>query len=297
MSEEKRYCQNCSNELYGEFCSSCGQRDKELHVPVKELASEFLDVLPSFDERLIRSLKPFLFKPGFLTQEYLLGKRKYYISPFKLYFFISFLYFFISAINVSETKKNLRNGLFKPDSVKTIINDDSTALSIRSSNSEVSFTIADSASIKKVFGKKFIEGFKSGQTNPQMFFDKIREHLPKMIFLLLPVFAVLMRLVYIRSKILYIKHLIFSFYFHSFIFFILLIDTLIEMVIPKGFKLYGNIILLSIPVYLFSGLKSVYGQSRWKTFIKFTLLALSHGIVFIFTLIAFVIATIFIYFT
>ncbi len=297
MNVEKRYCQNCSKELYGQFCSSCGQRDKELHVPIKELASEFLDVIPLFDERLIRSLKPFLFKPGFLTQEYLSGKRKSYISPFKFYFFISFLYFFISTFNVTETKKNYRNDLFRKDSVKTIINDDSTSLAIRSSDSRVSFTLPDTAKIKKLFGQKIIEGFKSGRTNPQIFFDKIREHLPKIIFLLPPVFALLMRLVYIRSKILYIKHLIFSFYFHSFIFFILLLDTMIEMVIPNGLNLYENVIFLSIPVYLYTGLKNVYGQSRWKTFIKFAFLLLSHGIVFIFTVSAFVIATILIFFT
>jgi len=297
MNSEKRYCQNCSVELHGEFCSSCGQRDKELHLPIKELAMEFIDFIPSFDKRIIRSLIPFIVRPGFLTKEYLSGKRKQYISPFKLYFFISFLYFFSSNFNVSETKKNIRNDLFRSDSVKTIVNGDSTALSIRSSDSGVSFTIADTAKIEKLFGKKNIEGFKSGSTNPQMFFEKIREHLPKIIFLLLPVFALLMRLVYIRSKIFYIEHLIFSFYFHSFIFFILFLDTIIELVLPKGFTLYGNIILLSIPVYLYAGLKNVYAQSRWKTFIKFTLLSLSHGIVFILTLSAFVIATVFIFFT
>lgn len=297
MNGEKRYCQNCSVELFGEFCSSCGQKDKELHLPVKELASEFLDIIPTFDKRLIRSLIPFIIRPGFLTLEYLSGKRKHYISPFKFYFFISFLYFFISSFNLSETKKNLRYDLLSVDTAKTMVNDDSTTLSIRSEDSDVSFTIADTAKVEKMFGKKIIDGFKTGRTNPQMFFDKIREHLPKIIFLLLPVFALLMHLVYIRSKILYIRHLIFSFNFHSFIFFILVIDMILEMVFPVGLKFYGNLILLSIPVYLFAGLKTVYGQSTRKTFIKFTLLSLSHGVVFILTLSAFVVATILIFFT
>ncbi|MEW5800435.1 MAG: DUF3667 domain-containing protein, partial [Bacteroidota bacterium] len=85
------YCQNCGAELHGEYCSSCGQRDRDFQVPVNELFHEFIEVIPVFDARLLRSLKPFLIKPGFLTLQYLSGKRRQYISPFKLYFFISFL--------------------------------------------------------------------------------------------------------------------------------------------------------------------------------------------------------------
>lgn len=297
MTDEKRFCQNCGAELNGEFCSSCGQRDKDIHVPVKELASEFIDVLPSFDDRLLRSIKPFLFSPGFLTTEYLSGRRKRYISPFKFYFFISFVFFFVSASFVSDSKANLRKGLFQTDSLKTIINNDSSNISIRNTDSNVSFTLADTTKIKKLFGKKFIDGFKSGKNNPQMFFNKIKEHLPKIIFLLLPVFAVLLKLVYIRSNILYIKHLIFSFYFHSFIFFILLIDTISEMILPRSIQFYANSIMLLIPVYLYVGLRNVYQQSRWKTVVKLLLLSMSHLFVFVMTLSLLVVATIFLFFS
>jgi hypothetical protein len=297
VENKKKFCKNCETELFGEFCSSCGQRDKDLHVPVKELASELFEVIPSFDERLIRSIKPFLFKPGFLALEYLSGKRKRYISPFKFYFFISFLFFFISAINFSGAKKNFRNDVPQADSMQTVINRDSLNITIRSSDSNVNFTLSDTSRIKKLFGKKFIEGFKSGKNNPQMFFDKIKEHLPKIIFLLLPVFALSLKLIYVRSKILYIQHLIFSFYFHSFIFFILFIDILLEITLPKSLTEYGDTVLFLIPVYLYFGLKNVYGQTGWKTLIKLFLLSLSHVVVFILTLILLVIATIFLFFT
>lgn len=297
MSEEKQYCQNCESELYGEFCSSCGQRNKDLRIPVKELASEFIEVIPAFDERLIRSLKYFLFKPGKLTTEYLFGKRKTYISPFKFYFIISFLYFFIGSFHVTEKKQELRDELMQSDSLQTQSHIDTTVMAIKNPNSGVTFSINNLEPLERLFGKKFIDGFKSGQKNPQQFFDKIREHLPKILFLLLPVFALLLKLIYIRSKTLYIQHLIFSFHFHSFIFFILLIVIFYEMILPKGFHLYGNVILLSIPVYLFFGLKNVYHQSRWKTALKFLILSVSHFFVFIFTVSIFVIATILIFFT
>lgn len=297
MNEEKRYCMNCGAELHGEFCSSCGQRDKDLRLPVKELASEFIEILPSFDQRLIRTLKPFLFSPGVLTKEYLAGKRKQYLSPFKFYFFISVLFFFVNSFNVSDTKKQMRNNFLNADSVITIVNGDSSAIAIRSTDSGVSFTISDTVQIQKIFGRSFIEGFKSGKNNPAMFFDKIKEHLPKIIFILLPVFALLLKLLYVRSRILFIQHLIFSFYFHSFVFFILLVDTVGEMLLPKGFQFYGNIVLLCIPVYLYAGLKNVYQQRHWKTALKFLLLSLSHAVVFILSISLFVIATIMLFFS
>lgn len=297
MTEELRFCKNCFAELHGEFCSSCGQRDKEVHVPVKDLATELMENIPAFDERLFRSMKLFITKPGVLTLEYLSGKRKKYLSPFKFYFFISLLFFFVNSFNISETKKNLRNDFLQSDSLTSVMNGDSSSVSIRSGSSGISFTIADTVRMQKLFGKSFIDGFKSGQNNPQLFFDKIREHLPKIVFLLLPVFALLLKLVYVRSNILYVQHLIFSFYFHSFIFLILLIDTLLEMTLPKGMQFYSNVLFLAIPVYLFIGLNNVYQQTRWKTTVKLLLLLLSHFFVFMMTVSLFVVATILLFFT
>lgn len=297
MNPAHTHCQNCNAELHGEYCSSCGQRDKEVHIPIKEIVSEFIEILPVFDERLLRSMKLFLFKPGKLTFEYLSGRRKTYISPFKLYFIISFVYFLIGSFNMSESKQELREQLMIGDSVQTRTHSDTTVLAIKNPNSGVTFSINNREPIERMFGNKFIDGFKTGQKNPHEFFERIREHLPKILFLLLPVFALLLKLIYVRSKILYIQHLIFSFYFHSFIFFILLFDVLSEIILPKGFHFYGNIILLTIPAYLYLSLVNVYKQSRWKTILKFFMLSISHFFVFILTISIFVVTVILIFYT
>ncbi len=297
MSDERRHCHNCGSELHGQFCSACGQKDKELHRPIAELTSELIDTIPAFDDRLLRTMKLFLRKPGQLAAEYLAGKRKQYLSPFKMYFFISFLFFFSGSVYESAVKKELRKELLHADSLSTVINGDSSALSIRNTDSGVSFTVNDTVQIQKLFGREFIEGFRSGKNNPTQFFDKVKDHLPKIIFLLLPIFAVLLKIVYVRSGILFISHLVFSFTFHSFIFFILLADSIIEWVFPKGVHLYANIILLTIPVYLYAGLRNMYAQSRWKTFVKVLLLTTAHGIIFILAVSAMVIAIIMFFFT
>ncbi|MFA6457535.1 MAG: DUF3667 domain-containing protein [Bacteroidota bacterium] len=296
MADEKRICKNCSAELFGEFCSSCGQRDKDIHVPVKELASEFIDVLPAFDRRLIRSLKPLLFAPGFLTMEYLSGKRKQYISPFKLYFVISFVFFLLSSLmdEANERKQAVIDGVQETQAKRE--KGDSTFVSV-SAPSGLTFTVKDSTKAGDVFGPKMISALRKVKENPSLMFDKIREHRPKIIFLLMPVFALLLKLLYIRSKTLYIKHLVFSFYFHSVIFSMLLLIDLFEMTGLPMLDYLAIPLYFGIPVNLYYGLKRVYGQSGWKTFVKLFLLSISYGVAFLITVVAAAFIIIYLFFT
>ena len=280
MNEEKHCCKNCGAELSGEFCSSCGQRDKELHVPLKELAGEFLDLIPSFDERLFRSIKPFLFKPGSLTLEYLSGKRKQYISPFKLYFFISFLYFLASSFTDDQKVAQFNKTVAEVDSATVETKTDSAFVSVGSTDSGFRITVKDSSEVENIFGSKMIEALKKLKSNPKMLFQKIREHRPKIIFLLLPVFALMLKLLYYRSNVLFIKHLIFSFYFHSFIFSVFLLIVLCEITRVSVLENISAMFYLLIPVNLYFGLKRVYPQNQWKTAVKFFLLAISYMITF-----------------
>jgi len=48
-----------------------------------------------FDHQFFHTLKPLFFKPGFLTNEYLAGRRAQYLHPVKMYIFISIVYFLL----------------------------------------------------------------------------------------------------------------------------------------------------------------------------------------------------------
>ncbi len=297
MSDEKRLCLNCSAELHGEFCSACGQRDKEIHVPVKELASEFIDVLPSFDRRLRRSILPLIFSPGMLTLEYLSGKRKQYISPFKLYFAVSFLFFLVSSIaDDTEVKKRALSGISSEHSERTSIND-TAFVSVGNADNSLRFTVQDSAEVEQVLGPKMKTALKNLKANPGLMFDKIKEHRPKIIFLLMPVFALLLKLLYLRSRTLYVKHLVFSFYFHSFLFIIFLLTELIDIM---PFSLMGYLtypLYLGIPVNLYYGLKRVYRQTPWKTAVKLFLLSVTYTITFFLSISAAALIIIYLFYT
>ena len=281
MSEVNPVCQNFGAALHGEYCSECGQHNLDFKVPLKELLKELIEELFSFDSRLIHSIFPFLTKPGILTAEYVAGRRTRYISPFKMYFFMSFLYFFVTAILQPPVNTQTGNGAVNVDSLLASAKKDTVVTIIPSKGMKLSFSKSDSTKSSNRFGHRFDTGLKKLEGNPQLFIDKLSERTPQIVFLLLPIFALLLKLMYIRSGAYYIQHIVFAFYFHSYVFCVLLAISLLSApgwdVVTQG----ANILYFAIPINLYLGMRRVYGQSRGKTLLKFTLLSGSYGCVLI----------------
>jgi hypothetical protein len=214
MTDEKQFCENCGSELSGEYCSKCGQRNVEMKLPFKDILRELIEELLSFDSRLFHSIIPFLVKPGVLTMEYISGRRAHYISPFKIYFFMSFLYFFTTAM-VEKPEENWQTqSKLNVDSSLTTARSDSIITLAKKGGIKLTIWKDDSGVVERKYGHRFAAGLNKLKTNPQLFFDAIKDHAPQVVFLLLPVFALLLKLIYLRSKNYYIEHIVFSFYFH-----------------------------------------------------------------------------------
>lgn len=95
MSESS--CNNCKTALPAKaaFCPDCGQSIKEITRPWLEVAREVLTELFDFDGRMLISLRLLLIRPGFLSLEYIKGRRASYTSPVRLYLVISLVFFFV----------------------------------------------------------------------------------------------------------------------------------------------------------------------------------------------------------
>ena len=86
-------CLNCGATLQGKFCHVCGQENLEIKESFGHLMNHAVSDYFHFDDKFFNTLKPLLFKPGKLTNEYMAGKRASYLHPVKMYIFISFIYF------------------------------------------------------------------------------------------------------------------------------------------------------------------------------------------------------------
>ncbi|WP_405235768.1 DUF4286 family protein [Lentisalinibacter orientalis] len=89
-------CLNCGHVLHGQYCGICGQRSSSRLISLWGLITEGLGDLLDMDSRLWRTLRALLLRPGYLTAEYLEGRRARFMPPFRMYLAFS-LIFFITA--------------------------------------------------------------------------------------------------------------------------------------------------------------------------------------------------------
>jgi len=269
---------------------------------------DLMDTLFEFDTRFIRSLKPLLLKPGFLTSEYVAGRRKSYYPPFKLFIFISIFLFailemsstdMISAglINITDSEADSS----KPDSLKSvgIIADTADVAAILDtvvvqvggntvyydyvmegdsvlSNDKIVTSlkeVSDSIPPEKWFYKRLLNGMITMFENPEYSWNMFLKRVSQSLFLLLPIFALLLKLFYIRSRRYYIQHFVFSIYFHCFAFLVFLMVILVSIFFDGTVQKIAGFLIILIPIYLLVGMKRFYQQSMIKTFLKFILLS------------------------
>ncbi|CAA9294088.1 MAG: hypothetical protein AVDCRST_MAG56-5804 [uncultured Cytophagales bacterium] len=101
-------CQNCDYPLETEFnfCPRCSQHNSDKLTSFWRLVVEVISDLFSYDSRFAKTIFPFLFKPGFLTNEYVAGRRVRYMHPLRLYVFVSLLYFSVFSVVVGRSVKD-----------------------------------------------------------------------------------------------------------------------------------------------------------------------------------------------
>jgi hypothetical protein len=99
-----RRCENCGAPLYGDHCYACGQPVKGLVRQFSSIAGDFLDTVFNIDSRVLRTIGPLLAMPGYLSLEYFAGRRVRYVTPMRLFLFLSLVAFFAiqASINIEE---------------------------------------------------------------------------------------------------------------------------------------------------------------------------------------------------
>ena len=315
-------CLNCGHtlsEVYN-FCPSCGQENNDNNVSIKTLASDFIANYFALDSKLIVSLKPFFFKPGYLTNRFIEGKRVTYFHPVRLYFFLSLLYFFTFSYVLNDT--------LEPDNIKANINQEAladlspeekaeldqmlekidsnanTELAQRLKNDSTpeQTAIAENGLIKwtnwakdeSLSNKAFMDSITSNGKNSiwpidnELGAEKVRKALKDrnalkqqifrnfsiMMFFMLPIFALILKLLYIRSSFKFIQHSVHTLHLHAFAYLIYSI-SLCLMLISVSDEIAGWIFFISfigVSTYAYFSFLKVYKQGWLKTLIKFNLL-------------------------
>ncbi len=109
-------------------------------------------------------------------------------------------------------------------------------------------------------GKRFSQDFS------QAFFDNFS----KVLFFLLPIFALLLRLLYLKHDYYYSEHLVFAIYYYNFFYLAASLYLLLKY-IPVVGGLLTLAIVIWIVVYIPLGMKRMYQQPWSKTIIKYSI--------------------------
>lgn len=244
------FCPNCNEQLIGQYCHRCGEeRVSRKRLSLKHfIGSSIHELIDIEHSKIWKTFYALVFKPGFLTNEYLAGRKSRYLTPLKVCLVIFALSLFLYSI-------------YKPVAVydlETLIESDQTG----------------------TWGKGINELAETKQLAREVFIEKVNEkwqnyiswfQITNVIF-----FAFLLQVVYMFSTRYFVEHLIFSLHFLSFTF----LSTVIlwPLYIFIGVKPTTASLLLSLLVtligivYLFFALRTVYKQSAFMTLLKTALL-------------------------
>jgi hypothetical protein len=270
-------CLNCGAPLAGAFCADCGQRDVPPYPSVRELVVEAAAEFSGWDGRLATTLRDLILRPGMLTREFLEGRRVRYISPLRLYLMASLVYFLLAAgapDNKPQSGKTtiagVQVGVTSTDSKGAVSRPDRVAKAARESLQDRSLSAEDKAAALgdvarapawlRPFLRRSIEdprGLKRG----------LSETMPRMLFVLLPIFAGILALFYRGRK--YPEHLYFAVHLHAFIFLALVLGELLKYTRVSFLVDAASLVaFVWIPIYATLAFRRVYGGSVGRTLLK-----------------------------
>ena len=357
---KEKICLNCTADLQGRYCHICGQENTEPKESVWGLITHFFYDITHFDGKFFSTLKYLAFKPGFLSAEYVKGRRASYLNPIRMYVFTSAIFFiiFFSVTGIDKIGEN--NSTDKKKKSTTVFS--TNLASARDSALKGAESREDSAAILrvlKVMGMedsvkieededsrvdtvkkkrkggwntslskakyKTIEQYDSAQKalpedKRDNWFERMMNHrsivltkkygdddnalmkawlnsfihqFPKLLFISLPIFALILRLLYIRRRkqFYYVDHGIFSIHIYIFSFIVLLVAFALSWLDGlTGWSLFSWLqapLWIYLLYYDYKAMRNFYGQGTGKPLVKFLLLNLLAFIVIVILFAAF----------
>ena len=142
--------------------------------------------------------------------------------------------------------------------------------------------------VKKAFVKKEISIRNKYRYNANEFLEVVKEKflhsLPQMLFVSLPLFALILQVLYFRRKqFFYTDHGVFTIFHFIAVYILLLLNILFSKLRDLTgwhfFQYIGLAAVLFTLFYLYKSMRNFYGQGRAKTIVKFILLCVFSGIV------------------
>jgi hypothetical protein len=273
-------CRNCGANVTGDYCATCGQETRvklpTARVFLREAAGRYV----TLDGRLWRTLAALMFRPGFLTREYIVGRRRRYIRPARLFLVLS-LALFAAIRFFADAQMHIPEDPFgKTDATSAPETATEPALKFDEGESGGEIPLPGFAIHLDRYMNLEIEGVDSAWSRnlqrrfehfnkldrqekyEQIFLGAVR-YGPYAMFVLMPAFALLQMIVYAgrgrrypdRPRV-YAEHLVFAAHTHAFLFLV----GVLALAVP--FSPVRAALEMWCLVYMLWATKAVY-RGRW----------------------------------
>jgi hypothetical protein len=333
---KEKDCLNCGTNVYGRYCHVCGQENVVPKETFGKLLVHFFYDITHFDGKFFETVKDLFFRPGFLSDEYVKGRRAAYLNPIRMYIFTSAV-FFLFFFTIFNSEKLITITPDKPltpaEREKKIEQLNNSASTNRGDTAALNARLAALRDTSRPVTQTDLEKFDTDTTEFNFFSYKIDyrtvheydsaqallpassrdgwikkrmmhrgivvgddlrtdakdvvqkwgdvfiHRLPYLLFISLPIFALILKLLYSRRKeFFYADHLIFTIHHYIFSFLLLLIFFAVSQLRDLSgwgiFTFLRTILIILWPVYLFLAMRRFYQQGWFKTFFKLILLNL-----------------------
>jgi hypothetical protein len=258
-------CVSCSGLQTEDFCPLCGERKFDPHqLKLRHFLEQAVEGLTHADNRLFRSLKLLVTRPGFLTNEFMKGRRKPYLQPVQLFLVVNLVFFLVQAFSVLSPL--------------------TTELSVHMN--QMSYGTRATKVIQQEIAKRHL----SLEEYTVRFDAKEETEAKTLVIVMVPCFALAVALLQVQKARIFIQHLVFAFHFYAFFLLLLsAVGVLLTLVIKtailarvgaasdSGYQPGVDLALSCflgavLGVYLYRSLRVVYDRGRAFSFVATILL-------------------------
>lgn len=282
-------CKNCETTFEGKYCPNCGQSIKQYDRPLQFLILDFAGNVFAFDTRLWLSIKHLLTKPGKFETDYVHGKRRRYMPPFRLYVFVSFVFFlllgFTTNRSVRQNKELIANTLLNEgpnDSIPDIV--------YMSKYLEGKVSPEDVATITEIMEKAATDtnrvvaakepinlNLKIGEDkldikeiakNPEIYLSRFFKYLSWSFFILMPFYGFLLWLLFRKSYRYFFAHFVLATSHHTAVFMAYVLVLLSGLYLPAITNYLSNGFFFLLLIYFYIGALRLYKLRWYSVFLR-----------------------------
>jgi len=279
-------CDNCGAAVAGRYCAACGQRREAPVHSLWHFTKVAAEDLTHADSRLWRTLGALLGRPGYLTREFLAGRRARYLPPVRLYLVLSVLFFLWAAtFHQVRIVTVAAPGHGAPAASVIPLEEEGEML-----GKPLPGESGEQRAQRVCASRVNYDGPWQQQIQPaartacvHMLADNFRSlreaflhNLPRAMFLFLPMLAAAMMLLYWRPRHYYIEHLLLFVHNHAFVFLVVMLAAAVSALLPAVAGMLRVAVTLYIAWYAYRSMRVVYGQGSWLTAGKLALLSLFY---------------------